>query len=151
VDGEPAVIDPRLETVDKAVRALEPAVGNRRLAAKQEAVGRKPGGYPRRGALVAALEVKAVGTLPCDEGEPVLVQHVADPAHPFERLRGLALGQGLLEGGPGTLPVPAAESHPARVERGFLGDLAVHILDTPLEILRVDPPRLCGHRCSSAP
>jgi hypothetical protein len=148
VDGEPAVIDPGLETVDEAVRALEPAVGNRRLAVKQEAVGGKPGGDSRRGALVAALEVQAVGTLPGVKGEPVLVQHVANPAHPFERLWGLALGQGLLEGGPRTLPVPAAESHPARVERGFLSDLAVHLLDRPLEMLRVDRPRLCGHPCS---
>ena len=127
VDGEPAVIDPGLEAVDEAVRALEPAVGNRRLAAKQEAVGGKPGGYPRRGALVAALKVQAVGTLPGVEREPVLVQHVANPAHPFERLWGLALGQGLLEGGPGTLPVPAAESRPARVERGCAHQFLSHI------------------------
>src|SRR4029450_13313020 len=99
-----------------------------------EAVGGKPAGYPRRGALVAALEVQAVGTLPGIEGEPVLVQHVANPAHPFEGLWGLALGQGLLEGGPGTLPVPAAESRPARVERGVISDLAVHAPDHDIEM-----------------
>ena len=90
MDGEPAMIDPRLEAVDEAVRALEPAVGNRRLATKHEAVGGKPGGYPCRGALVPALKVQAVGALPGVESEPVLVQHVANPAHPFERLWGLA-------------------------------------------------------------
>ena len=127
VDCEPAVVDPRLETVNEAVRPLEPAVGDRRLAAEQETVGREPGGYPRRGAFVPALEVQAVGPLPGVEGEPVLVQHVANPAHPFERFWGLAPGQGLFERGPGTLPVPAAESRPARLERGCTHEFLSHV------------------------
>jgi hypothetical protein len=128
MDGEPAVIHTRLEAVDEAVRALQPAVGNRRLAPKQQLVRREPGGYPRRRAVVAALEVQTVGTLTGVEGEPVFIQHLADPAHSFERLGGLAPEQGLLEGGSCALPVPVAESRPARIERGradrFLNHLA---------------------------
>jgi hypothetical protein len=51
----PANDDLPLDAWQGSDSALEPAVGNRRLAAKQEAVGGEPGGYPRRGALVAAL------------------------------------------------------------------------------------------------
>src|SRR5438034_8576972 len=81
-------------------------------------VRREPGGYPRRRALLASVEVQKVGALPGIEGESVFIQHLADPAHPFERLRGLALEQGLLESGFCTLPVAAAEGRPARIERG---------------------------------
>src|SRR5439155_18912176 len=51
VDGEPAVIDTRLKGVDEAVRALQPAVGDRRLAPKQQVIRGEPGGDPRCGAL----------------------------------------------------------------------------------------------------
>ena len=116
VDGEPAVVDPGLEVVDEAVRALEPAVGDRRFASKQQAVGGQQRGYSRSGTLVTAVEVQTVRLLARVKGDPVLVQHVANPAHPFECLWGLARGQGLLECRPSALPVPAAESRPARVE-----------------------------------
>src|SRR4029453_11786248 len=128
MDGEPAVIHSRLEAVDQAVRALQPAVGHCRLASEQKVVCREPGGDPRSRALVAALEVQTVGTLPGVEGELVVVQHVADPAHAFERHWRLALEQGLLEGGSCALPVPVTEGRPALIERGsadrFLNHLA---------------------------
>src|SRR4029453_2398259 len=86
MDGEPAVIHSRLEAVDEAVGALQPAVGPRRLASEEQMVRREPGGYPRRRALLASLEVEAVGGLPGVEREPVFIQHLADPAPPFARL-----------------------------------------------------------------
>src|SRR5262249_17028353 len=48
VPREPAVIGPRLELVQEAVTALQPAVGNGGLAAELKAVGGEPGGDPRR-------------------------------------------------------------------------------------------------------
>src|SRR6187455_25659 len=118
MDREPAVVDAGLKIVDEAVRALEPAVGDRRFAPKQQAVGGQQGGYSRAGTLVTAVEVQTVRLLTRAKGDPVLVQHVPNPAHPFECLRGLARGHGLLECRPGALPVPTAESRPARFERG---------------------------------
>jgi hypothetical protein len=93
VDRQPAVIDSRLEPVDEAVGALQPAVGNGRLAAEEEVVGGEIGRDARRVALVAPLEVQTVGALSRVERELRRVQHVADPAHAFERLGGLAFAQ----------------------------------------------------------
>jgi hypothetical protein len=118
VDRQPAVIDSRFEPVDEAVGALEPAVGNCRLAAEEKMVGGEIRGDPRRRTLVTTLQVQTVGALSRVERKLRRVQHVADPAHAFERLWGLAFAQGLLEGGLRAGPIPFLERIPARVERG---------------------------------
>src|SRR5207248_11377859 len=87
-----------------------------------------------RGTSVAALEIEAVSALAGVEGQLVLVQHLAGPADPFQRLRCLVFGQGLLEGRPRTLPVPARESRPSRFE-GRVPDQSLrthrHTLEEP--------------------
>ena len=80
-------------------------------------VGGEEGGDSRRRALVAAFEVQAVGVLSGLEREPVVVQHVADPADSLECFWGLAYGEGLLEGGSGVRPFAVAEGGPAGIDR----------------------------------
>ena len=127
VDRQPTVVDSRVEAGEQAVRALQPAVGDRRLPSKQEVVGGKVCGDPGRGALVAMLDVQTVRALSGIEREPVRVQHVPDPAHPFECLWGLASGQGLVEGGSCTLPVPVLEGRPAHIERRRVDRFVIHL------------------------
>ena len=121
------MIDSGLETLEQPVRALEPAVRDSGLAAKEKAVGSKPGGDPRRRGLVAALEVQAVRPFTGAEGEPIIVQHVAGPAEPLERFRSLLPGQRLIERNLGTLPVPVAQSGPTLAERIDTRHVACHV------------------------
>jgi hypothetical protein len=85
MEGEPAVIGPRLEVVEEAVGPLEPAVGDGGLTTEGEAIERVPGGDPGRSARVAPPAIEAVGALAGVECEAVVVKHVPDPTQTFER------------------------------------------------------------------
>ena len=115
VDGEPAVIDARLEVVDQAVCSLQPSVRDGRFAAEHEAVRGEQRCDPGRRAAVSPVEVLAVCALAGVDRQPLLAQHMAGPADPLERLWGLSVSKATLERGSGSCPVAAPEGGPPRV------------------------------------
>jgi hypothetical protein len=110
MEREPTVIRPRFEVVEQAVGALEPAVGDSRLAAEPQAIERVPGGHPGRRPPFAALAIEAVGPLAGVEGESIIVEHVADPTQALERLGRLLERQGIHERGPRAITAPCSRA-----------------------------------------
>jgi hypothetical protein len=91
VKGEPAVVGPRLELVQKAMRAAQPAARHCPGAVEVELVGREPGRHAGGGGRVPSPPVEAVRQLPRLEHRLRVVDPPRRPAHALEGLGRLLL------------------------------------------------------------
>jgi hypothetical protein len=104
VEGEPAMIRPRLQRLQQAPRPPQPTARHSQSAVEIEVISRKPGSHAGSACRILAFAVKAVGALACPEHH---VRVIKPPRRPAEALQGrcrLANLQLLLKDRPSFLP-----------------------------------------------
>ena len=106
---EPAVLGTGLEPLEDAGRALEPAVGDRALAAKDQVIVGEPDRQHRRPPHVSLLAAEPVGALARLEAGGHVLDPPRGPAQALQRLDRLASLELSLEDRPRLIPRPAGE------------------------------------------
>ncbi len=112
VEGEPAVVGPRLERVEEPVRAAEPAGRDRNAASEIELVCGEPGRHPGCRRRIARLPVQAVRALTGGEHRARVVEPPRGPAQPLVRIGRLGGLERRFERRPCRRPVAPPERQP---------------------------------------